>query len=94
MSSPFAKIAFMESVRKTQEHYGARGTNQRLENLDRLDELTKNAAMSINERDGFYLATVNEDGHPYVQFRGGPKGVLKVLDEKTLGYADFRGNLQ
>ena len=94
MSNPFAKIAFTESVRKTQEHYGTRGTNERLENLDRLDELTKNEAEFINERDGFYLATVNEDGHPYVQFRGGPKGFLKVLDEKTLAYADFRGNLQ
>ena len=94
MSNPFAKIAFTESVRKTQEYYGTRGTNQRLENLDRLDELTKNEAIFINERDGFYLATVNEDGHPYVQFRGGPKGFLKVLDEKTLAYADFRGNLQ
>ena len=94
MPNPFAKIAFTESVKKTQEHYGTRGANQRLENLDRLDELTNNEALFISERDSFYLATVNENGHPYVQFRGGPNGFLKVLDEKTLGYADFRGNLQ
>ena len=56
--------------------------------------MTNNEALFISQRDGFYLATVNENGHPYVQFRGGPKGFLKVLDEKTLGYADFRGNLQ
>lgn len=94
MQNPFAKIAFTDSVKKTQEHYGTRRANERLENLDRLDELTRNEALFISERDGFYMATVNEDGHPYVQFRGGPAGFLKVLDEKTLGYADFRGNLQ
>lgn len=94
MPNPFADIAFTNSVRKAQEHYGTRRANERLKNLDRLDELTANEALFIAERDGFYLATVNENGHPYVQFRGGPKGFLKILDEKTLGYADFRGNLQ
>ena len=94
MPNPFAEIAFTDSVRQTQEHYGTRHANERLENLDRLDELTNNEALFISQRDGFYLATVNENGHPYVQFRGGPRGFLKVLDEKTLGYADFRGNLQ
>ena len=54
-----------------------------------LDELTPREASFISERDGFYLATVNEDGHPYVQFRGGPKGFLKVLDEKTLATRTF-----
>ena len=48
----------------------------------------------IEARDGFYQATVNEDGWPYVQFRGGPSGFLKVLDDRTIGYADFRGNVQ
>lgn len=94
MQNPFATIAFTDSVKKTQEHYGTRRANERLENLDRLDELTRNEAQFISERDSFYMATVNEDGHPYVQFRGGPAGFLKVLDEKTLGYADFRGNMQ
>lgn len=94
MPNPFAKIAFTESVKRTQEHYGVRRANERLENLDRLEEMTRNEAAFIGERDGFYMATVGEGGLPYVQFRGGPKGFLKVLDEKTLGYADFRGNLQ
>ena len=94
MPNPFAEIAFTHSVKQAQEHYGTRRANERLENLDLLDELTNNEALFISQRDGFYLATVNENGHPYVQFRGGPKGFLKVLDEKTLGYADFRGNLQ
>ena len=48
----------------------------------------------IEARDGFYQATVSETGWPYVQFRGGPAGFLKVLDEGTIAYADFRGNVQ
>lgn len=94
MRNPFAEIAFTESVKRTQEHYGTRRANERLASLDRLNEITVNEAAFIAERDSFYLATVNSDGHPYVQFRGGPKGFLKVLDERTLGFADFRGNLQ
>lgn len=94
MPNPFAKIAFTDSVKETQEHYGTRRGNERLENLDRLDELTRDEASFISQIDGFFMATVNQNGHPYVQFRGGPKGFLKVLDERTLGYADFRGNHQ
>jgi Predicted flavin-nucleotide-binding protein structurally related to pyridoxine 5''-phosphate oxidase len=94
MPNPFAKIAFTDSVKRAQQHYGTRRANERLESHDRLDELTANEAAFIRDRDGFYMATVNENGHPYVQFRGGPKGFLKTLDERTLGFADFRGNLQ
>ena len=56
--------------------------------------LTDKEAAYIESRDSFYMATVGENGWPYVQFRGGPKGFLKVIDETTLGYADFRGNGQ
>jgi predicted pyridoxine 5'-phosphate oxidase superfamily flavin-nucleotide-binding protein len=94
MRNPFTEIAFTDSVKKTQERYGTRRANERLASLDRLNEITVNEADFIAERDSFYLATVNSDGHPYVQFRGGPKGFLKVVDERTLGFADFRGNLQ
>ena len=48
----------------------------------------------LSERDSFYLATVSATGWPYVQFRGGPPGFLQVIDDHTLGWADFRGNLQ
>lgn len=48
----------------------------------------------IAARDSFYLGTVNENGWPYVQHRGGKPGFLKVLDERTLGFADYRGNKQ
>lgn len=48
----------------------------------------------ITKRDSFYMATVNSDGWPYVQHRGGPAGFLRVVDAHTLGFADFRGNRQ
>jgi predicted pyridoxine 5'-phosphate oxidase superfamily flavin-nucleotide-binding protein len=58
------------------------------------DRLTAVEIAFIQARDSFYQATVSETGWPYVQFRGGPAGFLRVLDARTLAYADFRGNLQ
>ena len=58
------------------------------------DRFTDAEAAFIQARDSFYVATVSETGWPYVQHRGGPVGFLKVLDETTLGFADFRGNRQ
>lgn len=56
--------------------------------------LTSREIPFIESRDSFFMATVGENGWPYVQYRGGPKGFLKVIDPATLGYADFRGNMQ
>ncbi len=56
--------------------------------------LSETEAEFISERDGFYLATVGENGFPYVQYRGGPAGFLTVLDSQTLGFLDLRGNRQ
>ena len=58
------------------------------------DKLGPDEEQFIALRDGFYQSTVSETGWPYVQFRGGPRGFLKVLDTATLAYADFRGNRQ
>lgn len=58
------------------------------------DRFTENERGFIEERDSFYMATVAENGWPYMQHRGGPAGFLRVLDDKTLGFADFRGNRQ
>ncbi len=58
------------------------------------DRFSRREAAFIAERDSFYLATISQAGWPYVQHRGGPPGFLRVLDEKTLGFADFRGNRQ
>jgi predicted pyridoxine 5'-phosphate oxidase superfamily flavin-nucleotide-binding protein len=58
------------------------------------DRFTENETGFIEGRDSFYMASTSESGWPYVQHRGGPAGFLKVLDDKTLGFADFRGNRQ
>jgi uncharacterized protein len=94
MARNFAEIAFTESVKAQQEKYGSRRSYARMEVMARGNEITESEAEFIAERDGFYLSTVGESGFPYVQFRGGPQGFLKVMDAKTLAYADFRGNMQ
>ena len=95
MSRAFSDIAFTPAVRNRQAEAGSRMQYARLDRApDRRDRLGAGEAEFIAGRDGFYQATVSETGWPYVQFRGGPAGFLKVLDDKTLGYADFRGNLQ
>lgn len=95
MANKFYKIMFTPSVKTAQEHYGSRQHYAKFENGETefagLSELEEEF---ITKRDGFYLATVGENDYPYIQFRGGARGFLKVLDAKTLGYADFRGNLQ
>lgn len=58
------------------------------------DRFTEDESEFLSLRDSFYMATVAENGWPYIQHRGGPEGFLKVLDDKTLGFADFRGNRQ
>ncbi|SOD91659.1 2Fe-2S iron-sulfur cluster-binding protein [Caenispirillum bisanense] len=95
MARAFADITFTPSVKAAQARYGSRAANEGFERAaDRGAVLTAREAEFIAARDGFYQATVGETGWPYVQFRGGPPGFLKVLDERTLGYADFRGNVQ
>jgi uncharacterized protein len=94
MPNKFHDIAFTPSVKKAQEHYGTRRHYSKFEAGRDSNFLLTSESDFIEQRDGFYIATVSETGHPYIQFRGGPTGFLKVLDERTLGYADFRGNLQ
>lgn len=94
MAKNYLEIAFTESVKAQQERYGSRRQYARLEKVARGTELSEAETDFIRARDGFYLATANADQQPYIQFRGGRAGFLKVLDAHTLGYADFRGNLQ
>lgn len=58
------------------------------------DRFTENEVAFIAQRDSFYMASVSESGWPYVQHRGGPPGFLRVLDDRTLAFADYRGNRQ
>ena len=95
MVMAFSEIMFTPSVKAAQSLYGSREKNSRFEVAeDTRNELTEHEAQFIAERDSFYQATVSETGWPYVQHRGGPKGFLQVLDERTIGFADFRGNVQ
>lgn len=95
MANKFAAIAFTDRVRALQDTHGSRGAYARMdEGPDSNNRLGEREAAFIAARDSFYMASVSETGWPYVQHRGGPSGFLCVLDEKTLGFADFRGNRQ
>lgn len=95
MTHRFAEIAFTDTVKAAQEHYGTRAHNERLEARGGPnDALGPAEAEFIAARDSFYMATVSRTGWPYVQHRGGPPGFLRVLGPQQLGYADFRGNAQ
>jgi predicted pyridoxine 5'-phosphate oxidase superfamily flavin-nucleotide-binding protein len=94
MPYKFLDITGTPSVRAAQAANGSREMWEHFKGHRTFDRFTDNEAAFIAERDSFYMATVSESGWPYVQHRGGPAGFLKVLDEKTLGFADFRGNLQ
>lgn len=95
MSHKFYDLTFTPGVKAAQEHYGTRRNYARFEGVEPdFHGLSDAESDFIAARDGFYMATVGEDGQPYIQFRGGRAGFLKVLDNQTLGYADFRGNLQ
>ncbi len=94
MNQNFTKLAFTDSVKNFQEQYGSRKSYARMETSGDQYVLTNREIPFIKSRDSFYMATVGENGWPYVQYRGGPKGFLKVIDSTTLGFADFRGNMQ
>ena len=95
MSRAFADISFTDSVKAAQSLYGSREANRGFEQVEeKRDYLFDKDIEFIAARDSFYQATISENGWPYVQHRGGPAGFLRVLDEKTIGYADFSGNAQ
>jgi len=95
MAHRFAEIAFTDSVREVQQALGSRtGYAAMDEGEDSNHVLSPREADFIKARDSFYMASVSETGWPYVQHRGGPPGFMRVLDDRTLGFADFRGNRQ
>ena len=95
MAHKFAEIMFTDSVKAVQNLYCTRVQNERLtQHGGPNDVLGKQETDFIHARDSFYMATVNEAGWPYLQARGGATGFIQVIDGKTLGYADFRGNTQ
>jgi len=95
MTHSSTDIAFTPSVKREQERRGSRASYERIEDKGGWDTtITPEVAAFIAEARSFYLATTNGDGQPYIQHRGGPPGFLRVLDEKTLAFADFAGNRQ
>ncbi len=94
MSHGFLDVAATPSVRATQTAMGSDRVWQEFKGHREFDAFTANEAAFIAQRDSFYMATVSETGWPYVQHRGGPAGFLKIVNEKTLGFADYRGNRQ
>jgi predicted pyridoxine 5'-phosphate oxidase superfamily flavin-nucleotide-binding protein len=100
MGARYLDIAITPAVAAAQAEQGsAKAYADRLEALRtegpiEADELGPAEAEFLAGRDGFYLGTVSATGWPYIQYRGGPRGFLKVLDAHRVGFADFRGNRQ
>lgn len=94
MSYGFLDIAITPSVRAAQAAMGSDGLWTDFTGHRDFDRFTESETAFIAERDSFYMATVSETGWPYVQHRGGPRGFLKVIDDRTLAFADYRGNRQ
>ena len=94
MAYGFLDIAATPSVRAAQEANGSREFWANLEGDRPSDRFTQAEAEFIAGRDSFYMATVSETGWPYLQHRGGPPGFIRVLNDRTLAFADFRGNRQ
>lgn len=88
-------VAFTPTVKAIQEQKGSRKNYSRMERSGGWQTtVTPELAEFLADLDMFYLGTANAQGQPYIQYRGGSPGFLKVLDEQTLGFADFGGNRQ
>ena len=95
MSRAFTQIAFSPAVKAAQMRYGSRELGELTENREPArDRLNADLAAYIGAADSFFIGTASRDGWPHVQHRGGPPGLLKVLDDRTLAFADFAGNKQ
>ncbi|MDX7951473.1 pyridoxamine 5'-phosphate oxidase family protein [Lichenihabitans sp. Uapishka_5] len=94
MGYGFLDIAATPSVKAAQAANGSADQWDGFRGDRDFDRFTDAETAFIAARDNFYMATVSETGWPYVQHRGGPPGFLRVLDERTLGFADYRGNRQ
>src|SRR5260370_13597512 len=87
-------IVFPPAVRRAQAEHGTAHAYDRKIEAGFPDSVTPELAAFIAEQDTAFLATASADGQPYIQHRGGPKGFIKVIDARTLGFADYRGNKQ
>jgi len=90
----YSELAFSDAAKVLQEKYGSRAAYEQMEKRNVVDGLTDNEIHFIANQDHFYLASLGENGFPYIQHRGGPNGFVKVLDNKTIAFVDFSGNKQ
>ncbi len=94
-TTPVSDVAFTPAVKDQQSRLGSRAQYKRMEQGQGWpDSVTEDLRAFIGTVQSFYLGTASRDGQPYIQHRGGPPGFLHVLDERTLGFADFAGNRQ
>jgi uncharacterized protein len=95
LSNPSSDVAFTPAVKAVQTRRGSRESYARMEAKGGFrTAVTPDLAGFLAQARSFYLATASADGQPYIQHRGGPRGFLRVVDERTLGFADFKGNRQ
>ena len=90
----YTELAFSDDIKAIQERMGSRGTYERMEKMSFVDGLTAVENGFINDMDSFFIASYGDNGYPYIQHRGGPKGFIKVIDNRTIGIVDFSGNRQ
>ncbi|WP_422349953.1 pyridoxamine 5'-phosphate oxidase family protein [Flagellimonas sp.] len=90
----YSRLAFTDTIKEIQKEQGSRHAYERMERMELPDGLSFREMSFIKERDSFYVASFGENGFPYIQHRGGPKGFLKMIDVKTLAFLDFTGNKQ
>ena len=95
MTDRYLQFATSAAVKQLQERWGSRSAYGRLENGPLTNnQLGPEEVAFIEAQDTFFLASINENGWPYLQHRGGPPGFLKVLGNDQLGFPDFKGNRQ
>jgi len=92
MATKYLDLMFTDSVRRAQKQYYGRAVT--IAGAPERDPLGQDEAEFIAARDSFYLASISETGWPYIQHRGGPQGFLRVINETTLAFADYKGNRQ
>jgi predicted pyridoxine 5'-phosphate oxidase superfamily flavin-nucleotide-binding protein len=92
MATKYLDLTFTESVCRAQKQYY--GNVGKIVGAPERDSLSEAEAQFVAGRDSFYLGSISESGWPYIQHRGGPSGFLRVIDERTLAFADYKGNRQ
>ena len=95
MTNPTSDVAFTKTVKAIQSRRGSRASYEKLEQRGGWqNRVTPELVAFLAQRDSMFLGTASGDGRPYIQHRGGPRGFLRAIDDRTLAFADFKGNRQ